>query len=97
MDKKMDKKIEKFKSDYDVIKARVKELKKTLKVIHKDIKPIAKMAYKLFECGDKTMYNKDKNRVITPKFNGLEYIMDDLSAWMGLDNDIQYVIENTIF
>ena len=86
MDKKMDKKIEKFKSDYDAIKARVKELKKTLKAIHKDIKPI-----------DKTMYNKDKNRVITPKFNGLEYIMDDLSAWMGLDNDIQYVIENTIF
>lgn len=88
----MDEKIEKFKSDYTAIKAKVKLIKQKLRAIKKEIKPVAKAAYRLYKHGDKTMYNEEKDRIITPKFNGLDRMMEDLEFWMGLD-DVQYVIE----
>lgn len=91
------KKIEKFKADYAAIKAKVRLLKQKLRELHKEVKPISKVAFKLFERGDKTMYNEEKGCIIEPKFDGLERIMEDLEAWMDLDSNIQDVIESTIF
>ena len=92
----MDKKVEKFKADYANIKAQVKLIKQKLRDLKKEIKPIAKAAYRLYERGDKTMYDEGKGRVITPKFNGLSVMMEDLEYWMDLDGNIQDVIESTI-
>ncbi len=90
------KKVEKFKADYADIKAKVKLIKQKLRELRKEVKPISKAAWKLFECGDKTMYNEENGRIIEPKFDGLERIMEDLEAWMELDGNIQDVIESTI-
>lgn len=93
------KKVEKFKADYAGIKAKVKLIKQKLRELRKEVKPISKAAWKLFERGDKTMYNemnKGKRHLIEPKFDGLERIMEDLEAWMEFDGNIQDVIESTI-
>lgn len=92
----MDKKIEKFKTDYNAITADVKLLKQKLCEIKKMAKPISKAAYRLYQRGDKTMYDEGKGCIITPKFNGLERIMGNLEAWMELDYNIQNAIEYTI-
>ena len=92
----MDKKIEKFKTDYNAITADVKLLKQKLCEIKKMAKPISKAAYRLYQRGDKTMYDEGKGSIITPKFNGLERIMGNLEAWMELDYNIQNAIEYTI-
>ena len=90
------KKVEKFKADYADIKAKVKLIKQKLRELRKEVKPISKTAWKLFERGDKTMYNEENGHIIEPKFDGLERIMEDLEAWMELDGNIQDVIESTI-
>ena len=92
----MDKKVAKFKADYADIKAKVKLIKQKLREIKKEIKPVAKAAYRLYERGDKTMYDEGKGRVITPKFDGLGRMMEDLEYWMDLDGEIQHTIENTL-
>lgn len=92
----MDRKVKKFKSDYAGIKAKVSSIKKKLRMLKKEIKPIANAAYSLFERGDKTMYEEREGRIITPKFNGLSRMMDDLEHWMDLAENIQYAIENTL-
>lgn len=92
----MDKKVEKFQADYAKIKARVKLLKQKMLELKKEAKPIAKAARRLYERGDKTMYDEGKGRVITPKFITLPVMMEDLEYWMGLDGEIQYMIENTL-
>lgn len=91
----MDKKVEKFKANYAAIKVHVKQIKQKLREIKKEIKPVAKAAYRLYERGDKTMYDEGKGRIITPKFDGLSRMMEDLEYWMDLDNEIQHTIENT--
>ena len=100
----MDKKIKKFKADYATIKAQVVDFKKKLRELKKEIKPVAKAAYRLYERGNKTMYDEDTDRGTTPKFDGLSRMMEDLEFWMGLDDefwmvldgDVQYVIECTL-
>ena len=82
-----------FKIDYYDLKTKVKDIKQKLRDFKKEIKPVAKAAYRLYECGDKTMYDEGKGRIITPKFNGLSRMMEDLDYWMGLDDEIQHVIE----
>ena len=83
----------KFKADYAKIEAQIKQLKKKLNALKKEAKPIAKAAYKLYERGDKTMYNEEKGRIITPKFAGLSSMMEDLEWWMGIDDEVQHVSE----
>ena len=90
----MDKKVAQFKADYANIKAQVKQIKKKLREIKKMVKPISKAAYRLYERGDKTMYNEEKGRITTPKFKALPDIMGDLEFWMDLDGEIQTTIEN---
>lgn len=92
----MDKKVAKFKADYATIKAQVADFKKKLRELKKEIKPVAKAAYHLYERGDKTMYDEGKGRVVTPKFDGLSRMMEDLEFWMDLDGEIQHTIENTL-
>ena len=92
----MDKKVEKFQADYAKIKAQVKLIKQKLCDLKKEVKPVAKAAYRVYERGDKTMYDEGKGRIITPKFDGLPEIMQDLDYWMELDGEIDYVIENTL-
>lgn len=89
----MDKEVEMFKTDYTVIKERVKQIKQELRELKKDIKPIAKLAYRLYELGDKTMYNEGKGHIITPKTKNIPAMMENLESWMGLDEEIQHVIE----
>lgn len=92
----MDKKIEKFKADYANIKAQAKLIKQKLREIKKMAKPISKAAYCLYERGDKTMYNEQKGRIITPKFKTLPIMMENLDYWACLDDDIQQTIDNII-
>ena len=92
----MDKKVAKFKADDATIKAQVADFKKKLRELKKEIKPVAKAAYRLYERGDKTMYDEGKGRVVTPKFDGLGRMMEDLEFWMDLDGEIQHTIENTL-
>lgn len=82
-----------FKADYAKIKAKMKQIKQKLNALKKEAKPIAKAAYKLYERGDKTMYNEGKGGVITPKFEGLSTMMEDLEWWMGIDDEMQHVFE----
>lgn len=92
----MDKKVEQFKADYAKIKEKVKQITQKLRDLKKEIKPIANSAYHLYERGNKTMYDVDKGRIITPKFKGLSKIMEDLDYWMYLDSEIYNVIDNTL-
>lgn len=93
----MDKKVEQFKADYAKIKAQVKLIKQKLCELKKEAKPISKAADRLYRRGDKTMYDEGEGRIITSKFDDLPKIMEDLEVWMDLANEIDYVIENTIF
>ncbi len=92
----MDIKVARFQADYAKVKARIKLIKQKLRELKKEIKPVAKAAYRLYERGDKTMYDEGKGRVITPKFNGLDRMMEDLEYWMGLDDEVQHLVECTL-
>ena len=92
----MDIKVARFQADYAKIKAHVKQLKQKLREIKKMVKPISKAAYRLYEHGDKTMYNEKNGRIIEPKFKTLPNIMGDLEFWMALDGDVQHMIENIL-
>ena len=92
----MDKKVKKFKADYAMLEERVKQIKQKLRQIKKEIKPVAKAAYRLVLRGDETMYDEGKGHDITPKFNGLGRMMEDLEYWMVLDAEIQHTIENML-
>ena len=92
----MDKKVEKFKTDYTKIREQIKQIKQKLCDLKKEVKPITKAADRLYKRGDKTMYDEGEGRIITPKFDDLPKIMEDLEVWMDLANEIDYVIENTL-
>lgn len=94
MTKKTTAEIKKFKADYAKIKSSIKELKKKLVALKKEITPISIAAYKLYERGDTTMYDENECGIITPKFNGISSIMEDLGYWIGLGSDINNVIGN---
>ena len=91
----MDKKVEKFKADYAAIKEQIKLIKQKLSEIKKEARPIAKAAHCLYERGDKTMYDESNDNVITPKFNGLSVMMEDLNFWAELADSIQLAIDGT--
>ena len=97
----MDKKVEKFKSDYSNIEARAKmlkkkhlELKKEIKRLKREAKSVANKACYLYNRGIKTMYNKvegsDNNW--KPKFSGLNDMMDNIEYIMCIDHNIQRAI-----
>ena len=92
----MDKKVEKFKTDYAKIREQVKQIKQKLRDLKKEVRPIVKAAARLYNHGDKTMYDEGKGRIITPKFKTLPIMMGDLEFWMDLDGEIQQMIENTL-
>ena len=91
----MDKKVEKFKSDYSSIEARVKllkkkqlELKKEIKRLKKEAKSIATAAETLYDCGFDTMYTKVEGGDIDwkPKFRGFVNMMGKLEDIMCIDD-----------
>ena len=97
----MDKKVEKFKSDYSNIESRVKlfkskqrELKKEIKRLKREAKSIADEAYNLYNRGLNTMYIKAEGSAIDwkPKFRGLINMLDDLEYIMCIDHTIQQAI-----
>ena len=90
----MDKNIKQFKTDYANVKKQIKQIKQKLCELRKELKPVTKTAHRLFNRGEKTMYIEGKRRMITPKFNGLDRIMENLNAWMDIDFDIQQTIKN---
>ena len=92
----MDKKVEQFKTDYDVIKERVKQIKQKLRKFKNDVKPTAKLAYLLYNLGDKSMYNIGKDGVIAPKTKNIPTMMNNLESWMNLDYEIQHAIESIL-
>lgn len=92
----MDKKVKKFKADYATLEEQVKQIKQKLRQIKKEIKPVAKVAYRLYERGNKTMYNEEKGHIIEPKFKTLPIIIGYLEYWMDLDGEIQHTIENML-
>lgn len=89
-----DKKITKFKTDYAKLKMRVKLLKHKFIALKNECWPIAKAAHKLYERGDKTMYDEDEHGIITPKFDSVSSIMEDLEYWMGINSDLIDMIKN---
>lgn len=92
----MDKKVKKFKADYATLEEQVKQIKQKLREIKKEIKPVAKASRRLYERGNKTMYNEEKGSIIEPKFKTLPIIMGHLEFWMDLDSEIQNTIENML-
>lgn len=92
----MDKKVKKFKADYAMLEERVKQIKQKLREIKKEIKPVAQASRRLYERGNKTMYNEEKGCIIEPKFKTLPIIMGYLEFWMDLDGEIQHTIENIL-
>ena len=87
----MDKKVKKFKEDYKDIKARVKLIKKKLREIRKEASTVSKAARNLYVRGDKTMYIEEGSstwKVWTPKFSGLDDMMEYLECVMNLEYDI---------
>lgn len=89
----MDKEVEMFKTDYTIIKERVKQIKQKLRDLKKEIRPTANLAYRLYMLGDKTMYDEGKGRAVTPKTKSIPAMMENLESWMDLDEEIQHVIE----
>ena len=91
----MDKKVEKFKSDYSNIESRVKllkkkqlELKKEIKRLKKEAKSIATAAETLYNHGFDTMYIKVEGGDIDwkPKFRGFINMMGKLEHIMCIDD-----------
>ena len=94
----MDKKVEKFKIDYADIKKKVDDFKKKMRELKKEIAPTCKAAYRLYNRGDKTMYDENKGIQvgISPKFKGLFRMMEDLECWMDLDKMVQHLVDGTL-
>ena len=93
----MDKKVEKFKSDFKDIKARVKLIKQKLRGIRKEATSITKAANSLYARGEETMYTEEGSstwKVCTPKFSGLDDMMEDLERFKWLDTIILQAIDN---
>ena len=91
----MDKKVEKFKSDYSNIESRVKmfkkkqlELKKEIKRLKREAKSIATAAETLYDRGFDTMYIKVEGGDIDwkPKFRGFINMMGKLEHIMCIDD-----------
>ena len=98
----MDKKVEKFKSDYSNIESRVKlfkskqrELKKEIKRLKREAGSIANAACNLYNRGLNTMYMKVEGSDIDwkPKFRGLGGILDNLEHIMCIEHNIQQSID----
>ena len=98
----MDKKVEKFKSDYSNIESRVKlfkskqrELKKEIKRLKMEAGSIANVACNLYNRGLNTMYMKVEGSDIDwkPKFRGLGGILDNLEHIMCIEHNIQQAID----
>ena len=93
----MDKKVEKFKSDFKDIKARVKLIKQKLRGIRKEATSVTKAANSLYARGEETMYTEEGSstwKVWTPKFSGLDDMMEDLERFKWLDTIILQAIDN---
>ena len=91
----MDKKVEKFKSDYSNIESRVKllkkkqlELKKEIKRLKKEAKSIATAAETLYDRGFDTMYIKVEGGGVDwkPRFRGFVNMMGKLEHIMCIDD-----------
>ena len=91
----MDKKVEKFKSDYSNIESRVKmfkkkqlELKKEIKRLKREAKSIATAAETLYDRGFDTMYIKVEGGDIDwkPRFRGFVNMMGKLEHIMCIDD-----------
>ena len=98
----MDKKVEKFKSDYSNIESHVKlfkskqrELKKEIKRLKREAKSISNAAYNLYDRGLNTMYIKVEGGDIDwkPKFSGLGGMLDNLEHIMCIEHNIQQAID----
>ena len=91
----MDKKVEKFKSDYSNIESHVKmfkkkqlELKKEIKRLKREAKSIATAAETLYDRGFDTMYIKVEGGDIDwkPRFRGFVNMMGKLEHIMCIDD-----------
>ena len=91
----MDKKVEKFKSDYSNIESRVKLLKKKQLELKKEIKRLKKEAETLYNHGFDTMYIKVEGGDIDwkPKFRGFINMMGKLEHIMCIDDGIQQSLD----
>lgn len=92
----MDKKVEKFKSDFKDLNARVKLIKKKLRGIRKEAMSVAYAANSLYARGEETMYTEEGTsawKVWTPKFSGLDDMMEDLDRFKWLDTIILQAID----
>ena len=93
----MDKKVEKFKSDFKDLKARVKLIKQKLRGIRKEATSVAYAANSLYSRGEETMYTEEGSsawKVLTPKFSGLDDMMEDLERFKWLGSIILQAIKN---
>ena len=93
----MDKKVEKFKSDFKDLKARVKLIKQKLRGIRKEATSVTKAANSLYARGEETMYTEEGSstwKVCTPKFSGLDDMMEDLERFKWLDTIILQAIDD---
>lgn len=93
----MDKKVEKFKSDFKDLKARVKLIKQKLRGIRKEAASVTKAANSLYARGEETMYTEESSsawKVWTPKFSGLDDMMEDLERFKWLGSIILQAIKN---
>ena len=93
----MDKKVEKFKSDFKDLKARVKLIKQKLRGIRKEAASVAYAANSLYARGEETMYTEEGSgtwKVWTPKFSGLDDTMEELERFKWLDTIILQAIDD---
>ena len=99
----MDKKVEKFKKDYSNINSRVAlikkkqlELKKEIKRIKREAKPIATAAENLYDRGFDTMYIKAEGCDWKPRFRGFVNMMGKLEHVMCIDQNIQRFLDEEV-
>ena len=76
-----------FTGKYHYLAEQMTEVKKLLMSAKKLARPLARMAYKLRETGDK-LYTVGKNKMLVPTFNRLPKMMDNLDFWTSVDSDI---------
>ena len=78
-----------FTGKYRYLAEQMAEVKKLLMSAKKLARPLARMAYKLRETGDKLYtVNVGKNKMLVPTFNRLPKMMDNLDFWTSVDSDI---------
>lgn len=76
-----------FTCKYRYLAEQMTEVKKLLMSAKKLARPLARMAYKLRETGDK-LYTVGKNKMLVPTFNRLPKMMENLDYWASVDCDI---------